>query len=582
MSDELCPYIYDYELEDIELTEETVYPCDIVSCDRILSPFMLLEPNKTAVSLGSGCFAADFGRECVGDLYITLAGSEAEIDILYSETYDGLFADSHFELPYYVYPRDRFVAVSEPQEFQSSGRRAFRFIKVTIKGLSETKISGLYVKHRHYPVIPSGSFICETDRINTYYKIAGETTKLCMQRFYEDGVKRDGLLWIGDLRVQLICNYYLFGDSTLAAESLKRIAKCQFADGSLPSCAVYGGGHQHPDYIDYMPRVTSGIKNWVLLNYCTDYISAVYEYLMFTGDKSLPLLLWACLERLCEYLSGMLGQSGVSVDLSKVITDENLQVKDTWRAVEGTFLMQLYEGFLSMYKLSIELNKPNRERFLHLSEVVKKHILTHFDAYPLFTDNADDPDRLSLHTNAFAILTGIAEESRYSLLVKALNENPQADYPIAGFMHYYVIAGLMEAGAFKEAWDLSDRFWGTMVEHNAVTCWEKLDYQRMQNVLENPVGSNCHGWSAGIAPLLGRYILGVTPLTPGFETVRIHPAYGQFSTLQGSIPTPHGVIYIRIGEGSINIRLPQRVKAALTLPDKQEYIFSGEAVFHYR
>lgn len=41
------------------------------------------------------------------------------------------------------------------------------------------------------------------------WRVGTTTTKLCMQQFYEDGIKRDGLLWLSDDRVQFLCNVIL-------------------------------------------------------------------------------------------------------------------------------------------------------------------------------------------------------------------------------------------------------------------------------------------------------------------------------------------------------------------------------------
>ena len=41
-------------------------------------------------------------------------------------------------------------------------------------------------------------------------KIAVNTLKNCMQRVFEDGPKRDRRLWIGDLRLEALANYYTF------------------------------------------------------------------------------------------------------------------------------------------------------------------------------------------------------------------------------------------------------------------------------------------------------------------------------------------------------------------------------------
>lgn len=67
------------------------------------------------------------------------------------------------------------------------------------------------------------------------------------------------------------------------------MAQCQHADGSRPAAALRAGGHQYPR-IDYLTGVTNpgGLERWVLANYCTDFVGAMEEYVLHTGDLALP------------------------------------------------------------------------------------------------------------------------------------------------------------------------------------------------------------------------------------------------------------------------------------------------------
>ena len=67
---------------------------------------------------------------------------------------------------------------------------------------------------------------------------------------------------------------------------------------------------------------------------------------------------------------------------------------------------------------------------------------------------------------------------------------------------------------------------------------------------ENGATSLCHPWSAGAAPWLSMNVLGVSPATPGFGSVRIAPhltpAMVAGGGLSGSVPSPHGPIHVSI------------------------------------
>ena len=124
-----------------------------------------------------------------------------------------------------------------------------------------------------------------------------------MQQFYEDGVERM-LLWLGDFRVEYLCNVAAFGDADLARKCLFMIAASQAEDGAIPAAAAHGGGHQHPANVEYMPSIPfSSVADWFLLNYDADFISTVKEYIWHSGDRAILEDLWPCLKRLVTFLS---------------------------------------------------------------------------------------------------------------------------------------------------------------------------------------------------------------------------------------------------------------------------------------
>ena len=54
----------------------------------------------------------------------------------------------------------------------------------------------------------------------------------------------------------------------------------------------------------------------------------------------------------------------------------------------------------------------------------------------------------------------------------------------------------------------------------------------------------CHAWGASPIYLLGKYYLGVKPLSPGYHDYIIEPNLGSLQWMQGAVPTPHGKINV--------------------------------------
>jgi len=132
-------------------------------------------------------------------------------------------------------------------------------------GAAPLTLESVQATLQHYPVNEVGTFSRSDPQLNKIWEIAAYSTKLCMQQYYEDGIKRDGLLWISDYRVQYLSNALLYGDRDLARKSLLLMAASQNPDGSIPAQASRAGASQHPSNIDYMPGIPRGVNNWILM-----------------------------------------------------------------------------------------------------------------------------------------------------------------------------------------------------------------------------------------------------------------------------------------------------------------------------
>ena len=77
--------------------------------------------------------------------------------------------------------------------------------------------------------------------------------------------------------------------------------------------------------------------------------------------------------------------------------------------------------------------------------------------------------------------------------------------------------------------------------------------------------SLCHGWASRPTAWLSRYVLGVEVVEPGFKKVRITPQLGNLKWVEGSFPTPYGVIQIKHTKGAdgkvvSDIQVPEGVE----------------------
>ena len=133
----------------------------------------------------------------------------------------------------------------------------------------------------------------------------------------------------------------------------------------------------------------------------------------------------------------------------------------------------------------------------------------------------------------------------------------------------YLLEALYRAGEAPAALELltseSDRGWLHMIDAGATIAWEAWDAKYKPNLDWN------HAWGGAPANILPRYLLGVTPLTPGFGVARIRPQPGSLARVEGTVPTIRGPIQVlwnhHPGESpTLGVSLPGNMQADVQLP----------------
>lgn len=537
--------------------------------------------------LTAGCgLMVDFGEELVGTIHFDAATeNETHLEIIAGEDQEEalLVKDPFPPEHWYHQPHDHFHLHGDQSGLVTPGRRGFRYVHFLNHGPATIRLRELRATLEHAPVTAVGRFACSDPLLNQAWEISCRTLKLCMQGFYEDGVKRDGMLWIGDYRVEFLCAWPVYADTALARRSLKMIAQCQRADGALSAVALDAGGHLYPR-IDYMGDLSmhGGLHEWVLDNYCADFVSAVWEYELHSGETDFTRELMPTIRGVLEYLS--------RVDLTQTepgrgfITDNQPESKDWWgsRAALG---FQLAAAFRDGAKLHDLLGEATAARQCRVWQDARQRETVEKFGDPATAatrdDGATDATR-SWHAHVAAFLAGVIDPAQLRAIWPGLQADPQVRRPMAGFMEFYLLQAWLGAGLGCEALDEMRSYYGQMLRSDATTTWELVDRREPGIDHIQPAGrSHCHGWSAGPAHLLPAHILGIKPTSPGYRTVEIRPALGDLAWAAGVMPTPHGNIEVEITpSGECILTVPAGISATLQLPAKPpEKIPGGRHTF---
>lgn len=435
--------------------------------------------------------------------------------------------------------RDMTVSTSSRSTMRY-GNTGFRFVKLeAIDGIIE--IVGIKGVLEYKDIEYKGSFECNDRRLNKIFDTAAYTVHLNMQDYIWDGIKRDRLVWIGDMHpeVSTICSVFGYDDSV--ERSL------DFARDSYPISNINEENiwMVFPSYTCWWITIH---RDYYMQNARLGYLEEQKDY-MYKACSAL-------LKRIKE--DGSLDFNGdYFVDWSS---------KDTpymEAGFRGCLIMAL-EAASEIFDVYGDSNM--KADCLKAAENVKKIV-------PDFSGNKQ--------ACAMAGLSGLCDiKNAEKIITTNLLEG------LSTFYGYYVLRALAKADNIQASIDIMRGYWGAMLDFGATTFWEDFDIKWIENacgidkvVPEDKIDihgsygkfcyqklrhSLCHGWASGPADFISKNILGVKILKPGCKKVQISPKLGDLEWVKGTYPTPYGVIEIEHrkenGEIKSKIKAPCEVE----------------------
>lgn len=474
-----------------------------------------------------GYLILDFGRETVGGLRI-LTG-------MAKDTYEGVrvrirFGESLGEACAALVPEGTATNCHSPRDFicylpsysdLSLGQTGFRFVRVDFLDPDPVAVKNIYAREERLAAKPSGRFVCDDEGVNAVYRTAAETVTLSAQNgFIWDGVKRDRLVWAGDLYPEIKALLALYGDM----ENIRR--SLDFCRDAAPL----------PQWMCNMPPYSLW---WILMQ---------REVYFATGDT-------AYLNGNAAYLAGLLRR-----------LDECIEPDGTLRFAPGkpreamAFLdwstadtPDAYAGTVSLAKLA-----------LHAAAELAPVLGADDSASRLYRRlcAAPVPPAVKKPAAAMQFLAGEADAgtTRAKLTAGGARE-------FSTFMAYPLLTALSAAGGEADALRLMKDYFGGMLSRGATTFWEDFDVDWLDGSGRidefTPAGkkdlhgdfgrhcyvgfrhSLCHGWAGGAVPFLTETVLGVRFAEPGGRTVSVRPRLCGLRWAEGTVPAPAGPIRVR-------------------------------------
>jgi hypothetical protein len=157
----------------------------------------------------------------------------------------------------------------------------------------------------------------------------------------------------------------------------------------------------------------------------------------------------------------------------------------------------------------------------------------------------------SLHANAAALAFGLVPPERKGLIAEYLDSRGMV---CSVYFAQYLLEAYCRAGradlALKYMTATGERSWLGMMDFGSTITLEAWNMKAKPNQDLN------HAWGSAPLNVISRFILGVTPLEPGFRRISIAPQPGGLRWIEARVPTAAGTVRINIAGNRLAVETP--------------------------
>lgn len=414
-----------------------------------------------------------------------------------------------------------------------TGNSGFRFVRIDLLDMDtelQLKEVNAYMVYRDIPY--EGSFRSSDSRLDSIWMTGAYTVHLNLQNYLTEGVKRDRLVWVGDLHPEV-----------------------------MTVCSVFGYNDAVPLSLD-LSRDTNPLPAWMngISSYSIWWLLIQRDWYMHTGDLKYLAGQKEYLAGLLDMLISKVGEDGTEhLDGGRFLdwpSEPNRKAVDA--GLHSLMVMAMDAG-AGLCDILGESSRAKRCR--RTLELLKKSSGAASWLEGLSRDNPSSPG----NKQAAALMTLSGEVPAAEACDKCIMSGGAAGF--STFYGYYMLEAMAAAGRYSEAMDMIRSYWGGMLDLGATTFWEDFDLSWKDNaaridslVLEGKKDvhrdyggycykgfrhSLCHGWASGPTSWLSRHVLGIEILFPGCRRIRVTPHLGDLEWVEGTFPTPFGPVYVR-------------------------------------
>ena len=419
-------------------------------------------------------------------------------------------------------PRDFEVMTINMSDLQF-GQTGFRFVRMEVLDATPMYIQNIYAVSNLPYMEREAEIITNDTLLNDIIKTAAYTLKLNFQNGYIwDGIKRDRLVWCGDLNPEILTALYMFGD-------------CEHIKNSL---TFLKGTAAPNEWINTIPSYSA----WWVINLC--------DYCTITGN-------WEYFKENRQYAVDVIANFSkcVKEDGELVMSGDGMDYFLDWSTHERPDAKYGVCALVRMMAQKFQAIEEN-DNCKYIIEKLKDSTNVYTTMKPV---------------RAFQIIAGrdVAEEDK-----QMLDEGGAKGF--STFMSYYILTAMAKAGS-KDMLTVLKEYYGAMLSRGATSFWEDFDIDWLEGsgrIDEMPAEgqkdihgdygkycyqqfrhSLCHGWSSGVVAFIVEHILGVS-IKDGGKTITVNPNLMGLTDVEAKIPVSGGMLEISIHGDEKKVKIP--------------------------
>ena len=530
----------------------------------------------------------DFGRETMGYLMLRGITGEGCVNIFYGESEEEALDRKYCEtldqlqiLPDGIIDNATNYFSERTYDYVMRDSKAFRYVYVETTGSVHIGSISMEYEYSPHDDHPCGSFTCDDDELNRIWDVSAYTMDLTTREFFMDGIKRDRWTWSGDAIQSYLMNYYLRFDSECVKRTIRQLR------GKDP--------------------VTAHINT--IMDYTWYWFKSIHDYYLYTGDLAFVREIFPGMLTLMDYCLGRTNADGMAegqpddwifVDwVDFPMHKRGTLCFEQLLFVKALETMALCAGILRDHplddapqgSLTTADYAAHATRYAALAQELLTKVKATFWSAPhhALLHAIEDGGMNTMVTkfpNMFAIIYGYVDGQEREDILQHVLLNPEVERITTPYMRFYELEALCEAGHYDGLLAEIKSYWGGMLREGATTFWEKYvpseSGRQHLSMYGRPYGKSlCHAWGASPIYIIGKYLLGVRPMKPGYAEYEVCPRLCGLKKMEGVVPTPWGVISVKMDESTITVR-SDGGQGTLIIRGRRIPILPGERVvaFH--